>query len=239
MQEIAPEHLQNSPLALDNPCWYHAMTLMERLASLQAQCSVTRIAEPCDRERAARTLQAWKEQDAFSKGVNFAQRLAAEQLTEEEFLVLLGEPIEAVQQRTPPPDWLLQLAEVFASVDPVSRMEDESQLATQHSFIPIFNIFCIYAHDRFMSRVATLDAEYTYLPFDPQTIASLFLPDLTMMLSQAINHTLVLELNVAHLHGRLSGQTPEDRLQEFSQQMRQKQSLQVLMAEYPCWLARS
>lgn len=65
MQEIASEHLQNSPLAVDNPCWYHAMTLMERLASLQAQRSITRIEEPWDRELAARKLQEWKKQDAF------------------------------------------------------------------------------------------------------------------------------------------------------------------------------
>ena len=234
MQEVVSEHLQNSQLVVDNPCWYHAMTLMERLASLQARRSVTKMEEPCESELAARKLQEWKKQDAFSKGIiSFAQRLEADHLTEEDLLVLLGEPIEAVQQRTPPPDWLLQLAEVFASVVIVSKMEEEPQQPAQLSLLNIFDIFSTYAYDSFISRVAALDAEYKHLPFDPQTIASAFLPNLRMLLSLAINRTMVLELNVARLQGRLQGSTPEERFQDFIQQMRQKQALQVLLEEYP------
>jgi type 2 lantibiotic biosynthesis protein LanM len=233
MQESVSEHLQSSQLAVDNPCWYYAMTLMERLASLQAQRSVARIEEPCDSELAARKLQEWKKQDAFSKGSNFAQRLEEDHLTKEDLLVLLGEPIEAVQQRTPPPDWLLQLAEVFASVDLVSRIEEKPQQAAQPSLLTIFDIFSKYAHDRFIKRAAALDAEYKHLPFNPQTIANAFLPNLIMLLSLAINRTMVLELNVARLQGRLHGETPEERFQDFIQQMRQKQALQALLEEYP------
>lgn len=233
MQEVVSEHLQNSQVAVDNPCWYRAMTLMERLASLQAQRSVAGIEEPCDRELAARKLQEWKKQDTFSKGITFAQRLEADSLTEEDLLVLLGEPIEAVQQRTPPPDWLLQLAEIFASVDLVSRMEEASQQAAQLSLLNIFDIFSLYTHDRLMSRAAALEAEYKHLPFDSQTIVGAFLPNLIMLLSPAINRTMVLELHVARLQGRLQGETPEERFQNFIQQMRQKQALQAFLEEYP------
>ena len=93
MQEVVSQHLQNFQLVVDNPCWYRAMTLTERLASLQAQRAVTRTEESYDRELAARKLQEWKEQDAFSKGINFAQRLEIDHLTEEDLLELLGEPI--------------------------------------------------------------------------------------------------------------------------------------------------
>lgn len=233
MYEIVPEHLQNTQLAVDNPCWYHAMTLMERLASLQAQRSVTRTEELYDSELAARRLEEWKKQDAFSKGINFAQRLEADQLTEEDLLVLLGEPIEAVQQRTPPPDWLLQLAEVFARIDPVSRMEEELPQAAKLSLLNIFDIFSKYAYDRFTNRAAALNDEYNHLPFDPQTIASAFLPNLLLLLSPVINRTMALELNVARLQGHLHGKTPEERFQEFIQQTRQKQALQALLEEYP------
>ncbi len=233
MQEVVLEHLQNSPLAVDHPCWYRAMTLMERLASLQAQRSASRREEPYDSELAARKLQEWKKQDAFSKGIKFAQRLEADHLTEEDLLVLLGEPIEAVQQRTPPPDWLLQLAEVFACVELVPSMEQEPPQPAQLSLLNVFDIFSQYAHDRLMSRAAALDAEYGYLPFEPQTIASTFLPNLIMLLSLATNRTMVLELHVACLQGRLHGETPEERFQEFIRQMRQKQALQALLEEYP------
>lgn len=233
MQEVVSEQLQNSQLTLDNPCWYRAVTLMERLASLQAQRAATRIEEPYDSELAARKLQEWKKQDAFRKGISFAQRLESDNLTEKELLALLGEPIEAVQQRTAPPDWLLQLAEVFTSVDLVSRMEEEPQQATPLSLLNIFDIFNKYALDRFMSRAAALGAEYRHLPFDPQIMASAFLPNLITSLSLAINRTLVLELHVARLQGRLHGETPTERFQDFIQQMRQKQALQALLEEYP------
>ncbi|HZO72308.1 MAG TPA: type 2 lanthipeptide synthetase LanM family protein [Ktedonobacteraceae bacterium] len=233
MQEVVSEHLQNSQVAVNNPCWYRAMTLMERLASLQTQRSVPGIEEPCDRELAARKLQEWKEQDAFSKGINFAQRLESDHLTEEDLLVLLGEPIEAVQQRTPPPDWLLQLAEVFASVDLASTMAEDPQQPAQLSLLNIFDTFSQYAHDRFISRAAALETEYKHLPFDPQTTVGAFLPNLIMKLSPAINRTMVLELHVARLQGRLHGETPEERFQDFIRQMRQKQALQALLEEYP------
>jgi len=233
MQEVVSEQLQNTRLAVDNPCWYRAVTLMERLASLQAQRSATGIEGPYDRERAVHRLQEWKKQDAFRKGISFAQRLEVDNLTEEDLLVLLGEPIEAVQQRTPPPDWLLQLAEVFASVDLASTMEEAPQQPTQRSLLNIFDIFSKYACDRFINQVSALNAEYGYLPFDPQTIVGTFLPNLVMKLTAAIQRTMVLELNVARLQGHLHGETPEERFQDFIQQMRQKQALQALLEEYP------
>src|SRR5581483_3204783 len=70
-------------------------------------------------------------------------------------------------------------------------------------------------------------------PFDPQTIVSAFWPDLTLLLSTVINRTMILELNVARLQGRLHGKTPREYLQDFLQQTRQKQALQALLEEYP------
>ena len=184
MQEIVSEHLQTSQLAVDNPCWYHAMTLMERKVSLQAQRSVPGREEPYDCELATRRLQEWKKQDVEHKGINLAQRLEYDDLTEEDLLVLLGEPIEAVQQRTQPPDWLVQLAEVFTGKDPGFSIEEEFTNRLPHFHCSIFSIsLAKYAYD-YLTRRATMLMQSTLSPFlILKTIASAFLPNMLLLLS--------------------------------------------------------
>ena len=91
---------------LHHPSWYRALTLTERLASLREDRQAARDVA-VDAGRAERRLRRWRDQDPFSTDGFFARRLAADGMNEDDLRRLLGEPIEAVRDRSPaPPDWL-------------------------------------------------------------------------------------------------------------------------------------
>src|SRR5438105_3910362 len=99
---------------IKNPSWYKALTLTERLASLRAQCSNERTTASYDHELATERLRRWREQSPFENDASFAERLALDAMTDDEFLVILGEASEAIQERTyEVPSWLQELAQAF------------------------------------------------------------------------------------------------------------------------------
>src|SRR5262249_17819421 len=93
------------PTLFNEPDWYRAPTLTQRATS-QAPAA-PRPQAPHDADLARRRLQRWRSAAPLADGPAFARRLDLDGLSEERFLALLGEPIEAVRDRFPgPPDWL-------------------------------------------------------------------------------------------------------------------------------------
>ena len=94
---------------LRHPSWYRALTLTERLASLRGD----RQSGPgCRRRRRSRraTPAALAGSDPFSTDGFFVRRLAADAMNKDDLRRLLGEPIEAVRDRSRSPglaarDW--------------------------------------------------------------------------------------------------------------------------------------
>ena len=97
--------------------WYKATTLTERIASLHAiQCDRPEI--KINTELLKQRMQRWKSQSPFTNDSYFCQRLAIDSITEDELLHLIGEPIEAVQNRfANSPNWLTEIALAFARPD--------------------------------------------------------------------------------------------------------------------------
>src|SRR4051812_26343071 len=104
-------------LPFQDPMWCHALTLRERLKSLPLiQPEALNIG--VNRDLAERRMQRWRSQPPFSTGSYFSQRLASDNMSEDELLYLLGEPIEAVCDRFASPlTWVSELASAFARPD--------------------------------------------------------------------------------------------------------------------------
>src|SRR5690242_8775375 len=154
MKEIVSESAQ---LVVDTPSWYRALSLTERLRSFQS------LQAPEQSELDGRKMHRWKEQEAFKKGVDFAERLTADHLTECDFLMLLAETDEMLRQRTPTPAWLLQLIEIFAGPD---APEAESTLPGKLSLLNTADIFIQYGRDRLQKAGNALADRYDVVPFD-------------------------------------------------------------------------
>src|SRR5579872_6475847 len=97
--------------------WYRALMLAERLTTRSSTPAAPPPA-PWQREQAQRRLQAWKAQPPFPSGTVFADRLAADELTEPNLLDLLAEPPEALQAGYGLPEWLEALRQALEGAAP-------------------------------------------------------------------------------------------------------------------------
>ncbi|MEO7022528.1 MAG: type 2 lanthipeptide synthetase LanM family protein, partial [Ktedonobacteraceae bacterium] len=255
MKEV-PAKTSAAPRTLqDSVRWYQATTLSERIALLQKnpliplEQTLARVSdahaekknplrEPLpsqtSAERATQRFKQWKGQLPFRSEQNFTQRLAAELLTEEDLLTLLAQPAEVIQAAfDKQPSWLRNLLSAFEHQDtsslPIQNVADTHTQAVYQTIQPLLARGFAHLH----IGIAELQASYTHLPFDPQNIGLLLFPHIFDQLVSKLTKTLVLELNVARIQGRLRGETPEQRFDYFLQQLAQPEQMLTLLEEYP------
>ncbi len=239
-----PQQLHTTHELVENPVWYKALTLTERLALLRDQSSSRHAASSFDSNLAARKFQSWKEQSPFDRGTYFAERLAVNNMTEDELLLILGEASESIKARSRvTPDWLQEIAEAFTTPDPsdvfpgYDHDTNDEQTELLHprynmSFLPSVYPLIVRGVERLKAGVETLTATYAVLPFDPDTVHLILLANLPGQILPQLTRTLTLELNVARLEERLHGHTPEERFQNFLQQINRKETMLSILEEY-------
>jgi type 2 lantibiotic biosynthesis protein LanM len=214
--------------------WYRALALHERtIPHLQKQITPSL----SNSELAHKRLQRWKEQIAFKQEGLFTERLALDELAEEDLFTLLAEPTEALQERIPTYlPWLEELLQAFTDTQ---SEEDVALPLPQAGFDPhhiaLLTILKPLLHNgvrRIQTTIQALQATYTRLPFDPERILPLLLISIVEQLISLFIKTAVLELNVARVEGRLHGATSEERFQDFVQQVVQQKGIPPLLEEY-------
>ncbi|WP_160146085.1 type 2 lanthipeptide synthetase LanM family protein [Dictyobacter aurantiacus] len=217
--------------------WYHAATLKERLQSLQGSHNPLTI-EPGNRREAEEAFQQWKQQAPFHISSLFADRLALDAITEQDLLALLVEPIERVRDRliqSGPPHWLEELARAFTGADAPTATDlrfPEQEGGEDFAFLRPLLPLLQRGIQRLQEGIDRLSQRYDMLPFDPQNVASLFLPNLAQQLQPQLHRTFVLELNIARLRGQLEGETSEERFQSYIQFLSNKDVIASLLEEY-------
>lgn len=82
-------------------------------------------------------------------------------------------------------------------------------------------------------EIASLQQRALTLPFEPQQLTEVFLARLGEQFLGRWERTFVLELQVARLQGRLSGQTPQARFLDYVRQLCQPGRMLALLEEYP------
>jgi type 2 lantibiotic biosynthesis protein LanM len=215
--------------------WYHALTLTDRLASLRSHQDLLPHGA-VDADLAERRLQRWRSQAPFTTGSYFAQRLSLDGLSEDDLFALLGEPIEAVEDRCPStPDWLVELAEAFsqpASSWPLPLPDGLRSQATS-GFLNVIEPLIRQARDRVRAGIQTLISTCAALPFDPGTVEAAVFANLPGQLLMMMDRTLVLELHVTRLQGLLQGAAAAERFHSFLQRLRLPEIALGLLQEYP------
>ncbi len=213
--------------------WYRAVTLTERIISQKAEPNQKSV----NADLAQRRMNRWQNQTPFNTDSYFAERLALDDISQEDFFSLLGESIDAVKERFPTtPSWLIQLNQAFS--DPENR-DDQFQLPKSsknpgiEKFLYLIEPLIIQGCSRLSEEIEKLSQEQSELPFDPEIVVEMLLPHLTQRLLKMLDRTLVLELNVARLQGLLKGDTPQERFQSFTERLRQPDVALSLLQEYP------
>jgi hypothetical protein len=92
---------------LEQVSWYRALTLRERLALRNSTNTPDQGDGDVHRTSASQRLERWRNQPPFSQESCFAERLALDNLSEEELLAVLAENSQPLQQcGLTMPDWL-------------------------------------------------------------------------------------------------------------------------------------
>jgi type 2 lantibiotic biosynthesis protein LanM len=218
-----------------DPDWYRASTLAERIAALRG-APRTRANGEVDAGRAQRRLRRWRSQAPFTTGSYFAQRLALEGVSEDDLFYLLGEPIDAVQERSPTsPGWLVKLAQAFsrpATSGPIPFPEVLRGQVTA-GLLGAIEPLLSQGRDRVHEGVERLTRTQADTPFDPCTVEDVLCALVPGRLLHTASSTLALELNVARLQGALKGDTPEERFRSFLERVREPGVALALLREYP------
>jgi type 2 lantibiotic biosynthesis protein LanM len=212
--------------------WCRALRLTERIAARRAT-TPTEGNATVRTELGERRLQRWRAQAPFQADGHFARRLATDGVTEDEFLALLGEPIEAVGKRAAaPPAWVAELADAFArpAPAPITAQPRGQEFA---GFLEAITPLLSQGRNRLHAGIQVLAREYSDLPFDPDTVGTTLSVNLPTRLLTMLGRTLILEMHVARLDGLLPGDTAEERFRSFVERLRQREHVLALFEEYP------
>jgi hypothetical protein len=183
-------------LDLWHPSWYRALTLTERLGLLREGPETARDLA-IDADRAGRRLRRWLDQVPFPKDGWFARRLAADGLDEDDLRRLLGEPAEAVRDRSPtPPGWLIELDQAFSRA--VSAPGSLPETAKEHKlagFLGVIEPLIGRGLDRLREGIEALGRGRGSLPFDPETVIQALHESLSGRLIRMLGGTRELPTN--------------------------------------------
>jgi type 2 lantibiotic biosynthesis protein LanM len=213
--------------------WYRAITLSERAAML-ATPPATELSAAFDAALAERRLQRWRSQTPFADAALFSSRLAIDGLDEPAFVALLGTSPDEVQQRLDAaPAWLATLTRAMTQPAPTSLRLGRPDQPDQADFLiavePLIADGQRRLHQAFLH---TLQGR-SNLPFDADVIQTVLVESLTHRLTALVCRTMILELNVARIEGRLAEPTPEARYQSFLRSLGRRDVVLALFEEYP------
>lgn len=211
--------------------WCRAATLKERAVSLSALQETT-----IDKDLAARRMKRWRSQTPFGSGPYFAQRLAADGVSEDDLLYCLGEPVQGLQSRLcGSPSWIGQLSKQFLRPSSSSALPLPEIVRCQEAagFLSAIEPMIQEALERVEDGARALTASHSDLPFEPAAATRALFASLPQQLLSMLGRTMVLELHVARLDGVLSGTTAADRFHSFLDRLRQPEVASALLREYP------
>ncbi|WP_232246784.1 type 2 lanthipeptide synthetase LanM family protein [Kitasatospora mediocidica] len=206
------------------PWWSRGVALAERLG-----CPTTARPDdlPAGQRRADRRLQRWREDFAAEEGL-FKARLAEDGLTEDGLRALLDEDPAALAARIDRPGWARTADRVLAATP--ERLTPAATCGSwDEGFAAVLAPFTEEAADRLVVAARRAGAQRIA---DLRAVRACFTERLAAALVRLARRTLVLELNVLRVTGRLAGQTPEERFADFVRQSRERAGLTALLTEY-------
>ncbi|ATB41789.1 lantibiotic modification protein [Cystobacter fuscus] len=211
--------------------WYLGTELSERILALRRHGGPVRTAG----ERARRRAERWRAQEPFVREEWWTRRLAADGLTEEDFLSLLGLSPEALRSSMESaPAWLQEIERAY--VEPVSEPFSWPERAggpERSAFLALAEPLVRSGLARLLRGLGELETSFPGALFEPETLGRELLGHLPTLLTPLLSRTLVVELHAAQLQERLTGDTPRARFQDFAHSLRRREVALEILARYP------
>jgi type 2 lantibiotic biosynthesis protein LanM len=220
-----------------SPEWYRAITLIERINSLR-KSSQSKRTDLFDPELARQRLSKWRSHQLNDDSL-FNLRLTLDEMTEDEFLYILGEPIEAVRDRFDVlPNWLEVIERAYSCESsgmlPIPsalprQIHDKDMFLLLGAIEPLIND----SYDRLKEEAERLAATRADLPFDPNTIRDVLLTSFLPELLLEIVQVMIKKCSEARKNRLLKGNTPKDRYLDFVKHISRRDVSIEILKEYP------
>lgn len=196
--------------------WWRAFTLEERCNS------GTGIPRGRPSAGAARRLGEWRGQTPFGNDDWFGCLLTLYGLDESSFLDLLGEEDVCLRQRIPAvPAWLSRLESVYGSRPAPGRL------------LPVVGPLIVSARERLLKKARDLTGRLPHNSLRPESIAEQLVSALLVRVDGQISRSVVLEMRVASLQGRLTGADQAERFRSFLDRLRVPAEALSFLRQYP------
>lgn len=216
--------------------WGKAATLKERVAKSAARDEVTPPGNGASAQ-AQHRLERWLSSYPFEGDrTRFAERLSSDGISEGKLLDLLDAPEgEQESEEAGELPWVEEFITAYESLH-YSQTASHAPSLLGDGYTELLSAFrplILRGRERLIEGLEGLRKEVPNSPLDPRELAVLEIPRLATQLTEMVDKTMVLELNVARLRGLLEGDTPEDRFQSFAQRMTAPANTVELLQEYP------
>ncbi len=211
--------------------WYRAIPLRERAAALPAGGESN---EGFDLELAQRRLARWRQTLSPCED-RLETRLNEIGISEQGLARLLAEPAEALARRSHTPTWLATLLEAYSVRggpklrESLASTGDGDRDALLSPFLPLV----AHARRRLRRGMEDLLRRDPQAPFEPRSTEEMLAAALPRQLLSLVSRTMTLELHVARLEERLTGDTPQARFRSFTDRLLEPAAALDLLAEYP------
>ncbi|WP_086823702.1 type 2 lanthipeptide synthetase LanM family protein [Allokutzneria sp. NRRL B-24872] len=201
-----------------DPDWYRACTLRERLPAP--------VEVPAEDEVLARRVGRWLAQPVFDGDEKrFAERLAEDAMSEVDIRALLAETPDSLRERlSDSPSWVVDLFDAYDRPRDgrlLDRLVHDDASLMLYAVEPVIEA----AAARVRSRLDELGDV-----LDPGAVEHSLLRHLGSQLMARLTRTVILELHVAGLEGRLPS---EDGFRAFAESLRDRSASLALLREYP------
>jgi len=216
------------------PNWRLGEPLAERVVTLRSQTRDPSRALQAGGETAR--ARRWREQFPFDdEGPLFTQRLAASQVSEEEFLRVLADET-ATQWGTTAPAWSQTLVDAYLrpqTPECHAAATSASQTDALSAFLRIAAPLVAHFAGALRSKAIEVARDDPCAPYDAQNVCELFLGELLDGYKRMLTPTMVLELNLARLAGQLAGTGPTERFHTFVSSLDDRKAALRMLTRYP------
>ncbi len=208
--------------------WQNTLTIAERKSLLLR--AVSEADEQTALDRGRKKLCRWQELGVLSDAPTLAARLASDALQHDEFLYLLGAPAGSAAPGGADPEWLADLKDIYASGTDCS---DLTALRQQEPALGLVAPLVQHGKRMLVQNIGELPAQFPHPPFDPDSVSAIMMPGLIGRLKASITPTLVQQLNVDRILGKLDGDTPARRYENFLASIWTHDRAAAILSDYP------
>ena len=207
--------------------WYRGLPLQERLTFLEKISTQ-------DTSLGDRRLQRWRSQKPLANKKYYERKLFQEGLTEKELISILGESDQSLAERCSTPDWLDKLIKSF-TIEEISHVKiaPAENLTDDRLNLGFLNLVKPLFSEAIADLKRGIEQLEEPIPFPREKILGMLSAKVPEQLLGMLSQTMILELNIARLEGKLLGETARERLIDFLHKLEKKQYSLEILQEYP------